>query len=187
MGYPGFMRIPIAQIEWSGNRVQGITPDHIIRAIPEPDWPTGRAAAGRAEVWRQLAAEGAAGVLWLDPDIAADPDDLDRLSASIGTAPADVHTATVKLWPASTGRATWMFGHRVSEVVSDIEGQAWHQRPLFWTTSMVWTPARLLDLALPEMPDRPWHGFDVWLNRLASSHDIPAWAAFGCRPKHLHF
>lgn len=181
------MRMPIAQIEWSGKRVQGIAPDHIIRAIPEPDWPTGRAAAGRAEVWRQLAQQGAAGVLWLDNDVAADPDDLDALAQLVDLHPGDVVTATVKLWPASTGRPAWMYGHRWAEAPSDLEAQRWYVSPRFWTTSMVWTPARLLDLALPEMPQRPWHGFDLWLNRLASSHDIPAWAARDCCPKHLHF
>lgn len=187
MRYPAFMRMPIAQIEWSGNRVQGIKPDHVIAAIPEPGWPNGRAAAGRAEVWRQLAEQGCEGVIWLDPDIAADPDDLDALAQFVALHPADVVTATVKLWPASTGRATWMYGHRWSEAVDDLDGQTWHQRPRYWTTSMVWTPAQLLDLAMPEMPDRPWHGFDVWLNRLALAHDIPAWAVPDCQPKHLHF
>lgn len=181
------MEMQIAQIQWRGYRVSGIAPDHILDVQPDAEFPQGRKGLLSAELWRALSARGEAGVLWLDPDIAADLDDLASMRAAVNLSPQDVHTATVKLWPASTGRASWMYGHRLTGTVSELEGQRWCQRPRYWTTSMVWTPSRLLDLALPGLPERPWQGFDLWLNELSLAHDITAWAVHDCRPKHLHF
>ena len=96
------MHIPHAQIEWNHWRIASVLPDHIVRVAPEPDQPRGRKAALMAAYWRSIRGDGPPGVIWQDPDIVADPDDMDAMREQIRDYPGWAHVAAHKLWPAST-------------------------------------------------------------------------------------
>lgn len=181
------MHIPIAQIEWRGFRVPGITPDHVMRLGPEPGYEHGRKALAMSGYWAQARAAGAHGVLWLDPDIAADPDDLAAMTRAITGDPALMYTGLVKLWPASTERDTWIWSHRGGTIGKPAATQQWDTPVTYVSQGILWTPRRLLDLAFPAHSDWQWVQVDVGLSELALTHGIGAMLVPGCRPKHLHF
>lgn len=140
-----------------------------------------------ASLWTELIPAALPGVLWMDPDVAADPDDLDAMADAVADRPADVHTGMVKGWPASTGRPDWIWSHRSGRLGYPEAHQQEDAPVVYVSTCFLWTPARLLDLAQPVMPAWRWEQVDVGLSELALAHDIPRWAVPGCRPKHLHF
>lgn len=139
------------------------------------------------ELWLSAELAGAAGVLWLDPDVAADPDDLAVMTDAIEARPADMHTGLVKLWPQSTGWPHWIWSHRGGTIGSPAASQDDTAPVTYIATGFLWTPARLLDLAFPPGQSWQWHEVDVGLSELALAHGIAAHAVPGCRPKHLHF
>lgn len=181
------MKMPIAQSQWCGYRVISLAANHIIDVWPTPDKPKGNEAEKIAECWKANSDSGYPGLLLLGCDIAADPDDLAAMAASVAQLPADLHTGMVKLWPASTSRDTWMWSHRTGSlgqpaVITDERAQ-----PTYVSLGFLWVPARLLDLAAPVM-GRWQHGdTDVQLSEVAIRAGIPAHAVPDCRPKHLHF
>ena len=181
------MLYPHAQIEWNHWRAESIRPDTIIRVTPEPDQPRGRKGVLMAEYWQVARAQGAAGVIWQDPDIVIDPGDRQAMLAAIGMRPADVHCSTHKLWPASTMRDDWVWGHGITDGIYHQLGQTWHARPDWWALGYTYTPGRLLDLAAPHMPAWVFGQVDSGLSAVAVQHGIPAWAIRQCQPKHLHF
>lgn len=181
------MKIPIAQSQWCGYRVISLAANHIIDVWPSPEYPKGNEAGKIAECWESNRDSGYPGLLLLGCDVAADPDDLAAMVASVAQLPADLHTGMVKLWPASTGRQTWMWSHRTGTlgepaVITDERAQ-----PTYVSLGFLWCPARLLNLAAPIM-GRWEHGeADVRLSEVAIRAGIPAHAVADCRPKHLHY
>lgn len=181
------MQIPHAQIEWNHWRIESVRPDAIIRVTPETDAPRGRKAVRMAEYWRSARQNGAIGVLWQDPDIVIDPDDRRSMLAAIGMRPGSIHVATHKLWPASTMRDEWVYGHGVMRDGYPVLGQKWESRAEWFALGYTWTPGELLDLALPHMPAWVFGQVDSGLSATARQHGIPGYAVAQCRPKHLHF
>ena len=155
--------------------------------MPVEDWPTGRKGKATAEAWLRLRSEVRAGLLVIDNDVAADPDDLAAMRQAVEQLPQDVHTGLVKGWPASTGRPDWIWSHRGGTLGSPVPGQDETVPIAYISTCFVWLPARLLDLAAPELPYLRWEQVDVFLSEVALAHDIPCHAVYQCRPKHLHF
>lgn len=127
------------------------------------------------------------GVLWLDPDVAADPDDLEAMRLAVTMAPADMHTGLVKLWPESTGRDDWIWSHRGGTLGYPAATQKDTRTVAYVATGFLWTPARLLDLVFPRLEAAQWQEVDVALSETALEHGIEARTVPGCRPKHLHF
>lgn len=123
----------------------------------------------------------------MDNDVAADPDDLAAMTEAIEADPGSVQTALVKLWPASTGRDSWIWSHRGGSLGSP-QVLADEAAPVaYFATGLTWLPGRLLDLAAPQLPSWPFHAFDVGLSEVALAHGIHVYAVHSCRPKHLHF
>lgn len=181
------MKMPIAQSQWCGYRVISLAANHIIDVWPTPEYPKGMEMALIAECWKANRGQGYPGLLLLGCDVAADPDDLAAMAASVAQLPDDLHTGMVKLWPYSTSRDTWMWSHRAGtisqpEVITDEAVQ-----PTYVSLGFLWVPARLLNIAAPAM--RRWRHSegDVGLSEAAIRHGIPAHAVRDCRPKHLHF
>lgn len=187
MGYNAPMNIRLAQIEWQGQRVNSLTPDYILPVIPLDNWPHGRKALHMSDLWASLAGEQLAGMVWMDNDVAADPDDWQALTEAIRAEPAALHTAVVKAWPGSTSRPDWFWSHRPGTLGYPVASQDEYAPVAYVSTCLLWTPARLLDLAQPVMSCWRWEQVDVGLSELALRHDIPARACHDCRPKHLHF
>jgi len=140
-----------------------------------------------AAYWRQVRMAGPAGVIWQDPDIVADPDDLDAMRAAIGDRPTWVHVAAHKLWPASTMRESWVWGHGVMRGDTPVLSNRMQPRAEWFALGLTFTPARLLDLALPHLPAWVFGQVDNGLAAVARQHGIPGQVVPGARPKHLHF
>lgn len=181
------MRIPIAQSQWCNYRVISLPATYVLDIWPSDAYPKGDEARQIAWMWVVARGQGHPGLLLLGCDVAADPDDLDAMTAAVAARPGDLHTGLVKLWPESTGRNTFMWSHRqgtigMPVVTSDESGQV-----SYVSLGFLWVPGRLLDLVSPLMG--PWqHGeTDVRLSEIALSAGIPAYIVSDCRPKHLHF
>jgi len=181
------MEWPIAQIEWQGDRVKGIKPDYILPVEPLPEWEHGRKALLMADLWEQLQDDRPPGVLWIDHDVASDPDDLAAMVEATSRWPDAMHTGMVKLWPASTQLPDWIWSHRGGILDYPVASQDESVPIAYVATGFLWTPARLLDLTRPVMRLWRWEQVDVGLSELAWLHDITINGVRACRPKHLHF
>lgn len=181
------MRIVIAQIMWRNFRVNSLAVDHVLDIQPVEGYPHGRKALAMSDLWRTYVHNRPAGLLWLDPDVAADPDDLAAMTDAIEAAPAAVHTGLVKLWPRSTSRDAWIWSHRGGSLGSPAATQIEDVPIAYVSTCFLWTPAQLLDLAFPAGASWQWDQVDVGLSELALTHGIPLYGVAGCRPKHLHY
>lgn len=140
-----------------------------------------------SDLWQSVRADRPPGVLWVDPDIAFDPDDLDAMSSAVAIEPRSMHTGWVKLWPASTGRPDWIWSHRGGELGNPVAHQGELERVAYVATGFLFTPAELLDLAAAELHLLRWEQVDVYLSEVALRHAIPIETVPGCYPKHLHF
>lgn len=181
------MRVPHVQVEWNHWRIPSIQPDHILRVTPESGAPRGRKATLMAEYWRKADSEGAPGVLWQDPDIVTDPDDIAAMQAAIASRPGVVHVALHKLWPASTMRPDWVWGHGRWQNGAPVMSQMlWHTADWF-ALGLTYTPAVLLDLAAPHMFQWQFGQVDSGLAAVARQHHIGAFPVGKAHPKHLHF
>lgn len=140
-----------------------------------------------ADMWAYRKSLGDTGILWLDPDVAADPDDLAAMTEAVTEAPEVIHTAVLKLWPASTQHKDWFWSHRGGKVGAPAVTQDETTEVVYFAMGMVWLPARLLDLAFPAGRGWTLAQHDPELSELAVHNGIPARTVPGCRPKHLHF
>lgn len=181
------MRLYTVQNEWQGNRIPSIPCDYVIQSHPAPGYPHGLLGAGLVHAWTMTHVYPLAGILWLDPDVVADPDDVSAMAAAVEQLPGDLHTGMVKLWPASTGRDTWIWSHRTGSLGAPAATQDDQAPVAYVSTCFLWMPARLLDLICPRAQGWPWDGFDVQLSEAALRAGIEAHAVPACRPKHLHF
>lgn len=175
------------QTEWQGYRINSLTPAHILRVIPEPGFPDGRRSQLTADLWASHGAGHWAGMLWLDCDVAADPDDLAAMAEAVKADPEQVYTGMIKLWPRSTGAAAWFWSHRAGPPSAPICTQAEVEDATNFALGFLWTPARLMNLALPWLRSWRYREIDCGLSELAWRHDIRARAVLDCRPKHLHY
>lgn len=140
-----------------------------------------------AEAWEHWAAQGAPGVIWIDPDIVADPDDLAAMTARISYWPGAVWCSLHKLWPASTGRDDWVWAHgRWAEPVPEMTQQAMVM-PGWFALGMTYTPAILLDKVAADLPCWVFGTIDMGLSAAARATGIPIRVAHECQPKHLHY
>lgn len=143
--------------------------------------------AALAYAWDVLGGRGAPGLIVLDLDVVIDPGDLAAMYGSSYEHPADVLVAPVKLWPASTGRAEWIWAHRGGSLGSPAATQDEDAPIAYFTPNCTYMPARLLDAARPGLPGWEWPRPEVELSELALHLGIPARLVPACRPKHLHF
>lgn len=172
---------------WRDFRVDSIRVDHVLDVRPEPGYPHGRKARAMSDLWTGQLAGRAGGVLWLDPDIAADLDDLGAMQQAVDQSPGSMLTGLVKLWPASTSRDAWIWSHRGGTLGLPAATQDDTVPVAYVSTGFLWTPAQLLDLAFPAGRAWQWAEVDVALSELALTHGVPIATVPGCRPKHLHF
>lgn len=181
------MSIPHIQVEWNHWRIPSVRPDEICRVIPEPDAPRGRKAREMASLWAKYRGQGAPGVLWQDPDIVADPDDVAEMIEAARKVPAYVHCSVHKLWPASTMREDWVWAHGEWRNGYPELSQRIAPRAGWFALGLTYTPGRLLDLAAPHMFQWVFGQVDNGLAAIARQHGIPAYPVLRARPKHLHF
>jgi hypothetical protein len=139
--------ILLLRINWNGTAVdQRIASRFYNLAVaPEPDYPFGRKGLALASAWRQLATAENAGMLLLDGDVVIDPEDYGAMRAAIHVAPDIVHVAPVRLWPTSTKRKDWVWGHWTKEASQELEDDAW-----WFTFSFTYLPLALIERAIKE-------------------------------------
>lgn len=101
--------------------------------------------------------------------------------------PEYVQVAPHKLWPASTGRNDWVWGHGPWQEPIPVMTQELHRHPGWFAMGLTWTPARLLDAAAPDMPAWEYGQTDMGLSRIARQLAIPVMVVAPARPKHMHF
>lgn len=107
--------------------------------------------------------------------------------AAIGMRPDHIHASTHKLWPASTMRDEWVYGHGRWVNNTPVLGQKWEPVAEWFALGYTWTPRELLDLAAPHMFAWVFGQVDSGLGAVARQHGIPSTAVRQCTPKHLHF
>jgi hypothetical protein len=152
---------------------------------PEPGWPFGRKGLALDGAWRQLRSRGCAGMLVLDGDVAVDPLDYAAMGGAIHADPRAVHVGPVRLWPASTMRESWAWGHWRTGAGP---GQEWCEEPDRWTFGFTFLPRRLLHAAGREgLRDWAFPGVDLRMAATAKKWGIPARVVPGCYPKHMHY
>jgi hypothetical protein len=156
---------------------------HHVHVDPEPGYPAGRKGLQLAGAWRQYAGRTTDGMLILDGDVAADLADLAAMRAAIHVKPQVVHTAAVRLWPASTHEASWVWGHWDREMTQDMVAS-----PRRFSFCFTYLPRQLIGACIKA-------GLEGWtfphVDRLVSAEaeraHIGCEVVPGCSPRHLHF
>lgn len=110
-----------------------------------------------------------------------------EMRAEIESAPGSVWVSVHKLWPASTILEDWVWAHGRMDGNRPVLSQARTVAAEWFALGFTYTPAQLLDLAVPHMPAWVFGQIDNGLAAVARQHNIYAWAAEACMPKHLHF
>lgn len=116
-----------------------------------------------------------------------DPGDLDAIRTAARTDPHAVHVAVHKLWPASTMRDDWVWGHGIMDGITPVLSQKLQADAEWFALGLTYTPGGLLDLASPHMPAWVFGQVDSGLSAVARQHHIHGYCVPGATPKHLHF
>jgi hypothetical protein len=152
---------------------------------PTPEHPFGSKGHAFSEAWRVLGNKECAGMLLMDADVSIDPIDYSAMGEAVNAEPAAVHTAPVRLWPASTQRASWIWGHWCDECK---QGQQFCAQPDRFTFSFTYLPRRLLSLAdKAGLKGWTFPGVDLRMAAVAKRNNIPVRVVPECHPKHMHY
>lgn len=181
------MKIHVTQFQWSGYRINSLPPDHVFDIWPEPGWPQGRKGQLVADYWTKARSSGLEGLLFIDPDIVADPDHLAQVQEAVDQDNQAVYTGWYKLWPASTRRPDWIWSNRPGQVGYPLATQDATQPIAYFSTGFVWVPARLMELATPHLPQIDFAHFDPYLSEVALLHRIPIVGLPRVVLTHVHF
>jgi hypothetical protein len=152
---------------------------------PEPGRPFGRRGLALQAAWEQLGNKGCCGMLVMDGDVQIDPLDLAAMGDAIAARPRTVLIGPVRLWPASTQRESWVWGHWRSPHGPT---QEMTPNPNRWSFGFTYLPRRLLEAAARDgLADWSFPNVDVKMSDCATRHRVPARVVEGCHPKHMHY
>lgn len=180
-------KILCAQLDWCGTALPRLPTYVRVPVAPGPGAPAGMKGREILGAWRQLSQPDFAGMLLLDGDVAIDPVDHVAMLAAIDAEPGAVHTAPVRIWPASTRRRAWVWGHW-----RDLQAKQGDPfdcpDPDFFTFCYTYLPRQLIDAAAAAGLDS-WHypHVDSKMAAAAARRRIPVRLVPGCWPKHLHY
>lgn len=156
---------------------------HTLHVDPEPSHPFGRKGLVLASAWDQLARPDDAGMLICDGDVVADPSDFAAMFACIFGAPDLVWVAPVKLWPRSTGRLGYVWGHGHGGPSKDFV-----KDPTSFTFSFTYLPRRLVTRCVRNgLRKQVFPNVDRFVSDEAKAAGIPVMVCMGASPKHLHW
>jgi hypothetical protein len=157
---------------------------YTLHLSPEPGHPFGRRGLGMAAAWRQLAGPQAAGMVFLDGDVAIDPLDLAAMLTAIDGEPGRVHTAPVRLWPSSTKQSHWVWGHGQDGFFRDRDPDECN----YFGLSFTYLPRVLIADCMRRNMDS-WHypNVDTQIRRRAAALGITARVVRAASPKHLNY
>jgi hypothetical protein len=157
---------------------------HHLHVDPEPGFPFGRKGRQLAAAWEHLSGPEFDGMLIMDGDVLIDPADHSAMMAAIDAQPALVHTAPVRIWPASTKRPGWVWSHWAEGASQDIDrhGVKW------FSFCYTYLPAALITRSLRAgLASWQYPGVDSQVSRTAAAAGIGVDVVRGCWPKHLHW
>ena len=181
------MSAPIVQVAWNSQRIRSLPQAQPLYVAPEDGAPKGRKARRMAEWWKENRDSPIPGVIWMDPDIVADPGDVLAMDTAIRNHPEWVHVIPHKLWPASTGRAEWVWGHGRWTRNGPEMSQRNYEAAEWFSMGFTYTPRDLLDVAAPQMVAWDYGMCDMGLSRIAREQYINARSVYWAEVKHLHY
>jgi hypothetical protein len=150
---------------------------------PCPGSPFGAKGAAMAGAWRQLGHGDADGMLVQDGDVAADPLDLAAMRAAIAADPLAVWAAAVRLWPGTTGEASWAWSNWGPDGPAQALDPPGGIRR--FTTCFTWLPRALISRSGLQRQEFPL--VDRWLSSEARRLGLDIRRPERCLPKHLHW
>lgn len=157
---------------------------HALHIGPEPGHPFGRRGLALSAAWRQLSTPEAVGMVTLDGDVIVDPADVSAMFAAIVTEPDAVWTAPVRLWPISTHRPDWVWGHGRGTEPSQDE----HPEPDWFSFGFTYLPRALIASCQRAGLDAwTYPGVDRRVSARARALSIPVRVAKDCVPKHINY
>jgi len=179
-------QVVLVRVSWDRTAVplRAASRFYTLNIAPEPGYPFGRRGLGMAAAWRQLAGPQAAGMVFLDGDVAIDPIDVAAMLNAIDREPGRPHVAPVRLWPSSTKQARWVWGHGNGGFFHDQDPDECD----YFGLSFTYLPAQLIT-------DCMRHGMDSWtyphvdtqIRRRAAALKMTARVVRQASPKHLNY
>lgn len=149
---------------------------------PETEYPGGRKGAALAGAWRQFG-RTADGMLILDGDVVIDPIICTPMFNAIHSDPQQVWTAPVRIWPVSTNRPTWVWGHWEEEASQELD-----MYPKYFSFNFTYLPKKLLEGCIKGgMKNWVYPRVDACVSAEARKLGIKAQMVEDCWPVHLHF
>ena len=152
---------------------------------PDANHPFGRKGYALDTAWHTLGTKECAGMLLMDADVSIDPLDYASMGEAVNDEPTAVHTAPVRLWPASTQRPSWIWGHWCDDCG---RGQQLCLKPDRFTFSFTYLPRRVLEGAARDgLKSWTFPGVDMHMAASAKRLGIPVRVVAECFPKHMHY
>jgi hypothetical protein len=183
------MRVVYVRVVWSPDPPIPFTMPGIrhfdLAVSPEPGYPYGRKGLALLGAWRQLQTSQCLGMLVQDGDVVVDPLDVSVMLETAARFPEVVWTAPVRLWPRSTQRESWVWGHWDRTAGPS---QQSCPEPTFFSFGFTYIPRRVIDQAATMGLDTwTFPGVDRKMSLAAAAARVPVRVADGCQPKHLHY
>jgi hypothetical protein len=172
------------RVDWDRTAIPLRIPNfHVIRLAPEAAYPFGRKGAALAGAWRQLSGGQTDGMLILDGDVAVDLLDVAAMRAAIHVEPSVVHTAPVRLWPASLHGPSWVWAHWDYD-----PGQENIASPRRFSFCFTYLPRALIGACIKGgLEEWTFPHVDRLVSKQAEEGKVPVRVVPDCFPKHLHF
>jgi hypothetical protein len=157
---------------------------HTLRVDPEPDYPFGRKGRVIQRGWEQLRGPDVAGLILLDGDVAIDLYDVDQMFAAVDSDPRAVWVAPAKLWPQSTRRPSWIWGHRAGEPSQEMVTSG----ITFFSFCFTYLPAALLGRCVKAgLSGWTFPTVDTQVSRIARTGRTRIRVVEGIEVTHLHY
>lgn len=153
-----------------------------IHISPEPEYPTGRKGLALARYWQQQQqGRNRIGIMILDGDVIADPEDIRAMAWSITEEPEAVHTAPVKLWYGGQ----WFWSHQGENMELTKECLT---NPTYFSFGLTYVPATVMTACIKAGLSE-WHYpyVDENVSRIAVKLGTPIRVVLQSYPKHTHW
>jgi hypothetical protein len=151
-----------------------------IHILPEPEFPTGRKGLSLARYWQQQQqGRERIGILLLDGDVLADPEDIRAMRRAIGDETGAVHTAPVKLWY----QGEWVWSHQGEDMQLTKECLT---APYYFSFGLTYIPAAVMNAAIKAGLDSWYYPYvDENVSHIARKIDVPVRVVLAAYPKHI--
>lgn len=153
-----------------------------IHISAEPEFPTGRKGLMLARYWQQQQQGHARiGILLLDGDVIADPEDIRAMVWAIDDAPESVHIAPVKLWYGGQ----WFWSHQSEEMQLTRECLL---HPFYFSFCLTYIPASVMVASIKAgLADWYYPYVDENVSKIANKIGVSVNVVLQSYPKHLHW